>query len=207
MAEAVIRQRLIRLSCAKLLAFKKSSEGLRRSLQILTVLKHAHSDEARFEPECSDLLHPQPHRLVVILEHAPPQQCSDLLHPQPHRLVVILEHAPPQRITSSSSPPPTLSSPPTSDINDHIVPSTDNNEEPIEIEIYENNENDSMMEMDDEDGTSMARKRKNHTSNILDYNGEKRHCENSFDTNSSLSSSGGYNGIWINMLNMWDIDI
>jgi hypothetical protein len=167
MAEAVIRQRLIRLSCAKLLAFKKSSEGLRRSLQILTVLKHAHSDEARFEPECSDLLHPQPHRLVVILEHAPPQ-----------------------RITSSSSPPPTLSSPPTSDINDHIVPSTDNNEEPIEIEIYENNENDSMMEMDDEDGTSMARKRKNHTSNILDYNGEKRHCENSFDTNSSLSSSG-----------------
>jgi hypothetical protein len=163
MAEAVIRQRLIRLSCAKLLAFKKSSEGLRRSLQILTVLKHAHSDEARFEPECSDLLHPQPHRLVVILEHAPPQ-----------------------RITSSPSPPPTLS-PPTSDINDHIVPSADN-EESIEIEIYENNENDSMMEMDDEDGTSMARKRKNHTSSILDYNGEKRHCENSFDTNSSHSS-------------------
>jgi hypothetical protein len=52
MAEAVIRQRLIRLSCAKLLAFKKSSEGLRRSLQVLTVLKHAHSDEARFVNFC-----------------------------------------------------------------------------------------------------------------------------------------------------------
>ena len=47
MSEAVIRQRLIRISCAKLLALKTSSEGLRRSLHVLTVLKQAHSDEAK----------------------------------------------------------------------------------------------------------------------------------------------------------------
>jgi hypothetical protein len=166
MSEAVIRQRLIRLSCAKLLAFKKSSEGLRRSLHVLTVLKHAHSDEARFEPECSDLLRPQPNRLVIILEPAPLQ-----------------------RIPSSSPPSPS----PLINVVDRIVPSTENDENDEPIEIDSSNEEEIMMETDDEDGTSMARKRKNHTSTFfLDYNGEKRHCENSFDnSNNSTSTSSG----------------
>ena len=48
MSEAVIRQRLIRLSCDKLLKAKRVSGGLGRCLQVLTVLKHAHDDSARF---------------------------------------------------------------------------------------------------------------------------------------------------------------
>jgi hypothetical protein len=171
MSEAVIRQRLIRLSCAKLLAFKKSSEGLRRSLHVLTVLKHAHSDDARFEPECSDLLRPQPNRLIVILEPAPLQRLSCPPPPSP-------------LISSSNSI-------------DRIVPEEDEN---IEIDSISESSFDSessllmmMMETDDEgeeeeDGTSMARKRKNHANSFLEY-GEKRHCDSTSENSSSSDSS------------------
>ena len=90
------------------------------------------------------------------------------MYPQNNRLVVIIETVQPQRL----SPLPPSSS---AHLEHHVVPTNDSVE----------NDQSIAMETDDEDGTSMARKRKNYPSSI-EY-GEKRHCD--VDPTSLPSSS------------------
>jgi hypothetical protein len=150
--EAFIRGRLIRLSCDKLVKVKRTPDVLRRQIQILSVLKQAHNPCARFEPECSDLLRPRAHRLVVVMEQAPIQR----LPTSPSTSSLALEKKEDDREVPSDSSMDQVDT---------------DDQEPIE-----------------EDGSSMARKRKNH-SNVDSIGTEKRHCDKEPASASSSSSS------------------
>uniref|UniRef100_A0AC34FNN8 Uncharacterized protein n=1 Tax=Panagrolaimus sp. ES5 TaxID=591445 RepID=A0AC34FNN8_9BILA len=157
--ESKCRALLVRLSCDKLLKVRRSPDVLKRQIQILSVLKHAHDENARFEPECSYLLEKRAPRLVVTFEQAPIQRISP----------------------STSSPSSTSTSSSTSMTNnavDREVPSS-----PV-MEQVEFDEQECI----EEDGGSMARKRKNH-SKVDAVSSEKRHCDKEFSHASASSST------------------
>jgi hypothetical protein len=153
--ESKCRALLIRLSCDKLLKCRRSPDVLKRQIQILSVLKHAHDENARFEPECSHLLQKRAPRLVVTFEQAPIQRL------QP---------------STSTSTTTTLTLAQAQENKDREVPTTSPSMEQIEFDE---------QECIEEDGGSMARKRKNH-SKVDAVSSEKRHC----DKESASSSHG-----------------
>jgi hypothetical protein len=161
--ESKCRALLIRLSCDKLLKCRRSPDVLKRQIQILSVLKHAHDENARFEPECSHLLQKRAPRLVVTFEQAPIQRL--------------------QPSTSTSSYLSTSTSKTTSKLaqqenKDREVPTSQSMEQ---IEFDE-------QECIEEDGGSMARKRKNH-SKVDAVSSEKRHCDKESPSSSHGTSS------------------
>uniref|UniRef100_A0A7E4V994 Uncharacterized protein n=1 Tax=Panagrellus redivivus TaxID=6233 RepID=A0A7E4V994_PANRE len=101
--ESRLRNRLIKLSCNKLVDLRRSSSPLRRSLHVLAVLRGAHAANAKFAPECSDLLNKP--RTVVTLKLAPPQRlrASSICAPTPPPAPIVVPQKPEIKETLYSS--------------------------------------------------------------------------------------------------------
>jgi hypothetical protein len=166
--ESKCRALLIRLSCDKLLKCRRSPDVLKRQIQILSVLKHAHDENAKFEPECSHLLQKRAPRLVVTFEQAPIQR----LQPSTSESSSLSK--------STSTTTSTLAQ--AQENKDREVPTS----QPMEqIEFDE-------QECIEEDGGSMARKRKNH-SKVDAVSSEKRHCDKESPSSHGTSSNSPSN--------------
>uniref|UniRef100_A0A914R7J0 Uncharacterized protein n=1 Tax=Panagrolaimus davidi TaxID=227884 RepID=A0A914R7J0_9BILA len=117
----------------------------------------------RFEPECSHLLQKRAPRLVVTFEQAPIQRL------QPSTST--------SSLSKSTTTPSTLAQQQEKN-KDREVPISPSMEQ---IEFDE-------QECIEEDGGSMARKRKNH-SNVDAVSSEKRHCDKESPSSHSTSNS------------------